>query len=280
MNEIIESINMKFNLQKDLAFFDIESTGLNVIRDRIVQLAVVKYKPNGEILEKEWLINPGIPIAKEAFEVHGISSQDVANKPTFKQLADEIHSFMRDCDWAGYNSNRFDIPMLLEEFYRAGITIEMDSIKTIDVQRIFYKMEPRTLSAAYRFYCGKNMENAHDALADVKATAEVLMGQLDRYAQTDLIDKDGNVIELPVKNDMKVLHDFTNDFNTLDATQRLKLNDQGVVVFNFGKYMHQAVGEVMYNDRNYYHWILDKEFSFQVKSIVQKEFKAYEATRK
>src|SRR5688572_17534757 len=170
---------MNLHLERNLIFFDIESTGLNVIRDRIIQLAMIRYHQDGSPpIEKSYLINPGIPISAEAMAVHGITPQDVANKPSFRQVAKEIFDFIGDADLAGYNSNRFDIPVLMEEFARVGLDFDMDHRRSVDVQRIFYKMEPRTLSAAYQFYCQKGIQNAHDAMEDVRATIEVLDGQL------------------------------------------------------------------------------------------------------
>ncbi|MEO1515790.1 MAG: 3'-5' exonuclease [Bacteroidota bacterium] len=268
---------MTLQLDRDLCFFDIESTGLNVIRDRIVQIAIIKYFANGnEPEELSMLINPGIPISEEAMRVHGILPKDLANKPTFAQVARKLYDFIGNSDLCGYNSNRFDVPILMEEFARVGIEFTMDRRRTIDVQRIFYKMEPRTLRAALKFYQGKKIENAHDALADVRATVEVLKGQLEMYKDTNLEDEDGNIIEKPVRNDMQVLHDFTTDLRTIDATQRLKYDLNGVVVFNFGKYAGQPVAEVLTKDKQYYHWILNKEFSSQVKQIVKKLVKEYE----
>jgi DNA polymerase-3 subunit epsilon len=266
----------KFSLKKPIVFFDIESTGLNVIRDRIVQIALIKYSPNKEEPEQlEMLINPGIPISKEAMEVHGITPADVANKPTFHQVANKLEDFIGNSDLAGYNSNRFDIPMLMEEFARAGIEFEIDHRNTIDVQRIFYKMEPRTLKAALKYYCGKELTDAHDALADVKATVDVLLGQLERYNGEDYIDKDGFTFEAPIKNDMDALNEFTNDLNIVDVTQRLKFDENKKIVFNFGKHMGQEVGKTLYKDRQYLNWILEKEFTNQVKKIVKQEVKAY-----
>ena len=228
---------MKLQLEKDIIFFDIESTGLNVLRDRIVQLAMMKYS-KGKVQPEElnMLINPGIPISEEAMNVHGITPADVANKPTFAQVADKIRDFVGDADLAGYNSNRFDIPLLMEEFARVGIELDMKGRRQIDVQRIFYKMEPRTLAAAYRFFCNGKIENAHDAMEDVRATVAVLDGQLSKYEGKDLIPEEGDIIENPVRNDVQQLHDFTNDLRVLDATQRLKYDHNGIVVFNFGKY--------------------------------------------
>lgn len=262
---------MNLHLERNLIFFDIESTGLNVIRDRIIQLAMIRYHRDGTPpAEKSYLINPGIPISAEAMAVHGITPQDVANKPTFQQLAKEIFEFIGEADLAGYNSNRFDIPVLMEEFARVGLDFDIDNRRTIDVQRIFYRMEPRTLSAAYQFYCQKNIENAHDAMEDVRATIEVLDGQLRKYDGMDFTPEEGEVIAAPIQNDVASLSSFTNDVNILDATQRLKYDHQGTVVFNFGKYMGRPAAETLYNDQQYYHWMLNKEFSHQVKKIIQR----------
>ncbi len=262
---------MNLNLDRNLIFFDIESTGLNVLRDRIVQLALIRYHADGSpFTEKEYLINPGIPISPEAMAVHGITPEDVAGKPSFADLADEIFAFIGDSDLAGYNSNRFDVPLLMEEFARAGIDFDIDNRRTLDVQRIFYKMEPRTLSAAYTFYCDKTMENAHDALADVRATVAVLDGQLKKYQGVDFISPDGEIIPAPIKNDPQSLNEFTNDLKIVDVTQRLKYDHNGTIVFNFGKYMGKPVAEVLSRDAQYYQWMLEKEFSFQVKKIIKR----------
>jgi DNA polymerase-3 subunit epsilon len=269
-------MNMQFKLDRDLVFFDLEATGLNVIRDRIVQVAMVKYFSNGEEpAEISMLVNPGIPISEEAMGVHGITPKDLANKPTFEQVADQLFNFIGDADLAGYNSNRFDIPLLMEEFARVGIEFNVDNRRTIDVQRIFYRMEPRTLRAALKFYCDKELEDAHDALADVKATVDVLKGQIHRYDGVDLVGEDER-LENPVRNDMQKLHEFTNDARIVDATQRLKRNSDGIIVFNFGKYLNQPVAETLSKDKQYYHWILNKEFSSQVKQLVKKLVKEYE----
>lgn len=265
---------MRINLTRDLVFFDLETTGLNVIRDRIVQIAMVKLRKDGgpdEILST--LVNPGIPISEEAMMVHGITPKDLANKPSFSQLAQQIWDFIGDADLAGYNSNRFDVPMLMEEFARTGMEFEVSRRRLIDVQRIFYKMEPRTLKAAYRLYCRKELADAHDALADVRATIEVLHGQLEAYEGKDLTDEDGNVVPAPIKNDVQALHDFTNDLNFLDATQRLKVQPDGTVIFNFGKYVGQPVLTVLRQEKNYGFWILEKEFSSQVKQIIKQMMK-------
>ncbi len=269
--------NFDMPLDRDLCFLDIESTGLNVIRDRILQIGIVKFFADGSPpAELNMLINPGIPISEEALLVHGITPRDVANKPTFQQVGQKIADFIGNADLAGYNSNRFDIPMLMEEFDRAGIPFDMDKRRSIDVQRIFYKMEPRTLKAALKYYCDQEMPDAHDALADVRATIEVFKGQLARYKGVDYIDDDGNVEKTPIKKSVSALHEFTNDLRFVDATQKMKYDHNGVPVFNFGKYIGKPVAEVLSKDKQYYHWMLSKEFSSQVKQIIQKLVKDYE----
>jgi DNA polymerase III subunit epsilon len=268
---------MNFNLKKDLCFFDIESTGLNVIRDRILQIGIIKYFKDGrEPAELEMLINPGIPIGAEAMSIHGITPKDVANKPLFAQVAQQLYDFIGDADLAGYNISRFDLPLIMEEFARAGFDFDPDKRRLVDVQRIFYKMEPRNLKAALRFYCGKEIEDAHDAMADVRATIDVFKGQLQRYDGVDFRDDDGNVTPAPIVNDMEALHDFTQDTKTIDVTNRLKYNDQGEIVFNFGKYTGVPVMKVLEQEYNYGHWILSKEFGVQVKNIVRKMMKEFD----
>ena len=265
---------MTLNLDRDIVFFDVETTGLNVIRDRIVQLAMIKLRKDGQPPEEfSSLINPGIPISEESMAIHGITPKDLANKPSFRQLAQKIWDFIGNADLAGYNSNRFDVPMLMEEFARVEMEFDVSKRRLLDMQRIFYKMEPRTLKAAYRLYCQKELVDAHDALADVKATVDVFYGQLAMYEGKDLLDEDGKVIPAPIKNDIQALHEFTNDLNFLDATQKLKVQNDGTVVFNFGKYVGQPVLEVLKKERNYGHWILEKEFSSQVKQIMKQMMK-------
>lgn len=268
---------MDFNLDRDLCFFDVEATGLNVIRDRIIQIAIIKFSKKGKDTEElSMLINPGIPISVEAMGVHGITPKDLANKPTFQQVADKLYEFIGNADLAGYNSNRFDVPILMEEFARVGIEFDISRRRTLDVQRIFYKMEPRTLRAALKFYTGEDMVNAHDAMADVRATVDVFKGQLKRYEGVDVEGDKGEMVTSPVRNDMQSIHDFTNDLKTIDATQRLKYNADGVVVFNFGKYMNQPAAPILSRDKQYYNWMINKEFSSQVKQIIRKLVKEYE----
>ncbi len=272
---------MNLDIQRDLVFFDIESTGLNVVRDRIIQLALIKYTPGqAQPEERTYLVNPGIPIPPEATAVHGFTAADVAGQPPFEKIANELFAFIGDADLAGYNSNRFDIPVLMEEFARAGIEFELDGRRLIDVQRIFYKMEPRTLSAAYQFYCGKTMTNAHDALEDVRATIAVLDGQLEKYKDVDFEPEEGELISAPIQPDIETLHAFTQDTSVLDVTQRLRFDQHGEVVFNFGKYMGKRVAEVLSKDKQYYQWMLEKDFSHQVKKIIRQLVADYEQSRK
>lgn len=264
-------IELNIALEKDLVFFDIESTGLNVLKDRILQIALIKYKKGIPTPEELFmLINPGVPISEEAFAVHGISNEMIRNKPTFAQVGQEIYAFIGDADLAGYNSDRFDVPMLMEEFHRIGLEFDLSRRKLIDVQKIFYKMEPRTLKAAYKLYCNGDLADAHDALADARATVEVLKGQIQRYESVDYIDGDGFVTPAPIQNDLAAIAKFISDESMLDVTQRLKYNAKGEVVFNFGKYAGQVVAEVFRMEPNYYHWIMEKDFSAQVKQIVKK----------
>lgn len=271
---------MRLHLERNLIFFDIESTGLNVVRDRIIQLAMIRYHQDGSPpIERSYLMNPGIPISPESIAVHGITPEDVADKPSFRELAYEIYEFIGDADLAGYNSARFDIPVLMEEFARADFDFDIEQRRSIDVQRIFYRMEPRTLSAAYQFYCGQTLENAHDALEDVRATVAVLDGQIEKYRDLDFTEEDGTILRNPIREDVTSLAEFTGDTQVLDATQRLRYDAQGVVVFNFGKYMGRPVAEVLHQDQQYYQWMLNKEFSHQVKKIIVKLVDEYKAKR-
>jgi DNA polymerase-3 subunit epsilon len=270
------------NLKNDIVFLDIEATGLNVIRDRIVQIAMIKYFKNGASpQELEFYINPGIPISEEAMAIHGITPEMLRNKPTFDRLAQQLYDFIGNADIAGYNSDRFDVPMLMEEFARYGFEFDISKRNLIDVQKIFYKMEPRTLKAAYALYCGKELgEDAHNALADVRATAEVLKGQIARYKNVDYIDGDGFITKTPIQNDIHQIAIFLSEQSTVDVTQKLRYDSNGVIVFNFGKYIGKPVAKTLYEDRQYYHWILEKEFSAQVKQLVKELLKEYEQALK
>lgn len=278
-NKPIDS--QRFNLERDIVFFDIESTGLNVMQDRIIQLAMIKYYKDGSPpQEMELLVNPKVPISAEAMAVHGITPDDIRDKPSFEEVAQVVYDFIGDADLAGYNSDRFDIPMLTEEMHRYGYDLNIEERRTIDVQKIFYKMEPRTLKAAYQYYCGMPLEDAHDALADVRATVEVLAGQMHKYKNVDYIDGDGFVTKAPIKNDIAALHDFLSDGSVVDYTQRLRRDSKGEILFNFGKYNQQKVVDVFRRDKNYYHWIMQKDFSSQVKKIVSGIMQSIEGVAK
>ena len=261
--------DIAFNLEKDLIFFDIESTGLNILKYRIIQIALIKFsKNNTEHDEKSYLLNPGVPITPDALAIHGITVDMIRNKPAFKDIAHELFAWIGNADFAGYNSDRFDIPMLMEEFARAGLELDMSNRRRIDVQKIFYKMEPRTLKAAYRLYCAQDLNEAHDALADVRATVDVLKGQLQKYKGVNYYGDDGNMVIEPVKNNIKSIAEFIGNDDQIDFTNRLKYNSNGDIVFNFGKYIGKSVTEIFKTDPQYYKWIMDKDFSYQVKQIV------------
>ena len=243
---------MKLQLQKPIVFFDLEATGLNIAKDRIVEIGIIKVYPSGEKESYVKKINPTIPIPVEISEIHGIYDIDIINAPTFKDLGEEISAFIGNSDLAGYNSNRFDIPMLLEEFYRAGVDFDIDVRKTVDVQNIFYKMEQRTLSAAYKFYCKKEIENAHSAEADITATLEVLEAQLDHYDE--------------LENSIDFLSEFsTMGAKTLDFAQRIALDENNNPVINFGKHKGKLVADVFKQEPGYYGWIMNADFSFETK---------------
>src|ERR1700722_10646896 len=234
---------MKLNLKRPLAFFDIESTGTNVALDGIVELSVIKLNPDGSEEVKTWRINPGMPIPLESSIVHGIYDEDIKNEPFFKEKAAEIASFMDNSDLAGYNSNKFDIPMLMEEFLRVNVLFDLDNRHFVDVQNIFHQMEQRTLKAAYQFYCDKQIINAHSAEADTRATMEVLLAQVARYEKTEWEDKKGTR-SVPVVNDIEALHKFTNLNKPVDFAGRMVYNDNGEEVFNFGKHKGKSVEDV------------------------------------
>lgn len=276
-------VNLKevFELDRDIVFFDIESTGLNVLKDRIVQLALIKLnKDKSDPLEMEFLINPQIPISAEAMAIHGITPDMLRNKPSFCEIASEVFEFIGEADLGGYNSDRFDLPMLTEELFRCGYDLDIENRRTIDVQKIFYKMEPRTLKAAYKVYCGKSLDNAHDALTDVRATVEVLAGQIQKYEGVDYEDADGFITKSPIRNNIQAIHEFISDYRVVDFTQRLRRDQKGEIMFNFGKYMNQRVSDVFRRDKNYYHWIMQKDFSSQVKKIVKKIMDEVQASEK
>lgn len=248
---------MKLKLERPIVFFDLETTGLNIGKDRIVELCYIRVEPNGCEKAETIRFNPGIPIPKESSAIHGITDEDVADCPRFRDRATELAKVFEGCDLAGYNSNRFDVPFLAEEFAMAGIDIAVEDRKLIDVQNIFYKMEQRTLVAAYRFYCGKELENAHSALADTRATYEVLLSQLDRYSDT-------------LQNDVPFLAEFTQMTRNIDLAGRFVYDDNNVEVFNFGKYKGQPVRDVLRRDPNFKHWMLQGDFTQNTKQTLER----------
>lgn len=241
-------------LRKPLAFFDLETTGTDAVNDRIVEIAIIKVAPDGSRQSYVSLVNPEIPIPIAASEVHGIYDQDVAQAPVFKNIAPQLLDFLSDCDLAGYNSNKFDLPVLTEEFYRAGIDVDFKKRKLVDVQQIFFKKEARTLSAAYAFYCNKTLDNAHSAEADVLATIEVLDAQLGKY--DDLVPE------------VEELHQFTGGEEMVDFARRLVRDKNGEICFNFGKHKGKTVTSVFINEPQYLDWICNSDFSRDTKKIV------------
>ena len=248
---------MKLNLKNPLVFFDLETTGTNINSDRIVEICYLKVYPNGNEESKTMRINPEMHIPEASSAVHGIYDADVADCPTFKEVAKNIANDIEGCDLAGFNSNRFDIPLLAEEFLRAGVDIDMMKRKFIDVQVIFHKLEQRTLSAAYKFYCDKNLEDAHTAEADTRATYEVLMAQLDHYPDV-------------LENDMKFLADYSSYNKNVDFAGRIVYNEQGVEVFNFGKYKGMPVAEILKKDVGYFGWLMQGDFTLNTKNVLTK----------
>ncbi|TKC10287.1 3'-5' exonuclease [Pedobacter polaris] len=255
---------MKLNLKRPLAFFDLEATGINVGSDRIVEIAILKAMPDGTELILTKRINPEMPIPLVTSLIHGIYDEDIKDAQTFKDAAKEIAEFIGDADLAGYNSNKFDIPMLLEEFLRVGIDFDMTDRKFVDVQNIFHQMEQRTLKAAYRFYCEKDIINAHSAEADIRATYEVLLSQLDKYQDTEFEDKKG-VKSKPVQNDVDALHQFTNMNKVVDFAGRMVYNENGEEVINFGKHKGRTVESVLDVEPSYYSWMKQGDFPLYTK---------------
>ncbi len=245
---------MKLNLKNPIVFFDLETTGTNIVADRIVEISYLKISPNGTEESKTMRINPEMHIPEQATAVHGITDDDVKNCPTFKAVANDIAGAIKGCDLGGFNSNRFDIPLLAEEFLRAGIDIDLKRHKFVDVQVIFHKMEQRTLSAAYKFYCGKNLEDAHTAAADTAATYEVLKAQLDRYPE--------------LQNDIDFLSKFTCFNRNVDFVGAIVYNDKDEEVFNIGKYKGQCVADVLQRDPGYYGWMMNADFSQYTKKVL------------
>ena len=253
---------MKLNLNKPIVFFDLETTGTDVAKDHIVELCYIKIYPCGNEDSKAMRLRPvdalgqTVHIPEQASAVHGIYDDDVKDCPTFKEIANDLLHVLNDCDLAGYNSNYFDIPLLVEEFLRVGINLDLTNSKFVDVCVIFKKMEQRTLSAAYKFYCKKELENAHSALADTQATVDVLEAQLDFYPE--------------LQNDIQYLSDFSTSGNNIDFAGRIVKNDKNQPVFNFGKYKGQSVKEVLAKDPSYYTWMMQGDFTLNTKQVLKK----------
>lgn len=260
---------MKLNLKRPLAFFDLETTGVMIGIDRIVEISILKIHPDGAEEIKTYRINPEMPIPLASSLVHGIYDEDVKDEPKFSEKAQELADFLDNCDLAGYNSNKFDIPMLLEEFLRAGVDFDLEGRRFVDVQNIFHQMEQRTLKAAYQFYCGKTIENAHSAEADIKATYEVLLAQLERYQDAEWEDKKGNVSK-PVQNDVEALHAFTNLSRPVDFAGRMVYNEEGEEIFNFGKHKGKRVEDVFHAEPSYYAWMKQGDFPLYTKRCLEK----------
>jgi DNA polymerase-3 subunit epsilon len=258
---------MKLNLERPLAVFDLETTGINITKDRIVEIAIIRLDEDGTETSYCKRVNPGIPIPAEITAIIGITNEDVKNEPRFEEIAPEIIEFIGNSDLAGYNSNKFDIPVLAEELMRAGSDFDVSARRFVDVQNIFHKMEQRTLSAAYQFYCQKNLINAHSALYDTKATLEVLKAQLERYDS--------------LTNDVGFLADFSKggNYNLLDFAGRLALNEQGEALYNFGKHKGKTVKEVMTIEPGYYGWMLDADFPLYTKQCLRKEMERIRSER-
>jgi DNA polymerase III subunit epsilon len=245
---------MELKLNRPICFFDLETTGIEVAKDRIVEISIFKVFPNGTTESKTWLVNPTIPIPPQTTAVHGITNEKVANEPTFKELASVIYTMMKDSDLGGFNSDRFDIPLLAEELLRAGVDFDMKNRVSVDVQTIFHKKEERTLSAAYKFYCNQNLENAHSAEADTLATYEILKAQLDRYPD--------------LENDIKQLSEYTTRKKSVDFAGFIAMNAEGKEIFTFGKNKGLLVEEVLDKEPGYYGWIQNADFPLYTKKVL------------
>ncbi|MBN1598683.1 MAG: 3'-5' exonuclease [Bacteroidales bacterium] len=245
---------MELNLKNPLVFFDLETTGIDIVNDRIVEISYLKVHPNGKEESKTYLVNPTIPIPAKSTAIHGIKDEDIKDAPTFTEVGKTILKEIEGCDLAGYNSNKFDIPLLAEEFLRAGIDVDLKKRKFIDVQVIYHKKEQRTLSAAFKFYCNKELTDAHSAHADTMATYEILKAQLDKY-------KD-------LKNDIEELAKYSSHNNNVDFAGRIIIDEKGVERFNFGKYKGKSVEEIFEKDPGYYGWMINNDFPLYTKKVL------------
>lgn len=250
-------------LKNPLVVFDLETTGTNISKDRIVEMALIKVMPDGSIDEKARKINPTIPIPLETSLIHGIYDEDVKDEATFKQVAKSLAIWLEGCDLAGFNILKFDVPMLVEEFLRADVDFSISNRKLVDAQKIFHNMEKRNLTSAYKFYCGEDLMNAHSALADTKATYEVLKSQIEKYEGMEMTDLRGNVMGV-VKNDMGAIHAMTNG-KMVDLAGRIVFNEADVEVFNFGKHRGKPVSDVLKSEPSFYDWIMKGDFPLDTK---------------
>ena len=269
---------MKLNLKRPLAFFDLEATGTNIGVDRIVEISIIKISPDGSEDVKTWRVNPEMPIPLESSLIHGIYDEHIKDEPAFKALGPSIAEFIVDSDLAGYNSNKFDIPMLMEEFLRAGVAFDIENRHFVDVQNIFHQMEQRTLKAAYQFYCKKDIINAHSAEADTRATMEVLLAQIEKYEDVEFIDKKG-VSSKPIVNDIEALHKFTNLNSPVDFAGRMVYNDKGEELFNFGKHKGKRVEDVFNVEPSYYSWMMQGDFPLYTKRKLEAIYSRWNARK-
>ncbi|UII19783.1 3'-5' exonuclease [Fulvivirga ligni] len=270
---------MKLKLRNPLTFFDLETTGTSVVNDRIIEISVVKVMPNGETIIKTNKINPTVPIPAETSVIHGIYDEDVKDAPTFKNIAKSLTKFLEGSDLAGFNILKFDVPMLVEEFLRVGIDFDVSKRKLIDAQKIFHMMEKRTLSAAYKFYCDKELTDAHSAEADTLATLAVLEAQVVKYEGQEVVDNLGNKLGV-IENDMEKLHALTSS-NMVDLAGRIILNKEGVACFNFGKHRNQPVATVLKSEPNYYNWMMNGDFPQDTKRrLTEIKLKAFASFNK
>ena len=254
---------MKLNLRVPLCFFDLETTGTNTNADRIIEIAVLKLMPNGEVHQKYNLVNPGIPIPPESTAVHGIKNEDISDKPTFKEVAKDYAKFLEGCDLSGFNILKFDVPLLVEEFLRSGVEFDYSRRRIIDSQRIFHFMEKRNLSAAVKFYCNRDLAGAHSAAADAEAAMHVLMSQVERYQDQEVTDGMGNTIG-KIENNMETLGALSGN-GLVDLAGRMTLDASGEPIFNFGKHRLKRVAQVLKEEPSYYDWMMNGDFSLDTK---------------
>ena len=271
---------MNINLTRPLIFFDLETTGLNVGKDKIVEISLIKVMPDGEEIHRTELVNPGVPIPSECTAIHGISDRDVEGKPTFAELADDLLAFIGDADLAGFNSNKFDVPLLVEEFLRCGKRLDLRNRYLIDVQNIFHKMEPRNLVAAYKFYCHADLAEAHHASADTEATYEVFKAQLEKYQGVEYTDPRSKSTTIPITGDVKALSAFTKEHNTVDLAGHIVLDKSQNAVFNFGKHKGVPVATVFAKEPAYYDWMMKADFPLYTKEIITQIYKEVKLEKK